>query len=107
MKIYSLKSCDTCKKSIRALNEAGFEPDVIDVRAQGVAREDLQQFYDSFGDKLVNTRSTTWRNMSEDARSADPIEMLIAHPTLMKRPVIDHNGTLYLGWGKDTQSALL
>jgi len=72
-----------------------------------VSPEDLQRFYVSFGDKLVNTRSTTWRNMTDEQRSAPPVQMLSENPTLMKRPVIDHDGTLYLAWGKDVQSALL
>ena len=107
MKFYGLKSCDTCKKASKALIDAGHDITVIDVRAQGVAREDLQRFHDSFGEKLINTRSTTWRNMSEDQRAEAPIDMLLANPTLMKRPVIDDEGTLYLAWGKDVQSALL
>jgi arsenate reductase-like glutaredoxin family protein len=41
-------------------------------------------------DGLVNRRSTTWRNLDETARAASGAaltELLLAHPTLVKRPV--------------------
>jgi arsenate reductase len=107
MKFFGLKSCDTCKKSLKVLVAAGWDVEVTDVRADGVSRDDLQRFYAAFGDTLVNMRSTTWRNMNDTERACDPIDMLVANPTLMKRPVIDNDGTLYLGWSKDVQSALL
>lgn len=73
-----------------------------------MARADLQRFRAAFGDALVNRRSTTWRGLSEDERAGDPLELLAAHPTLMKRPVIEaDDGTLYLGWDKAVQAALL
>lgn len=102
MKLYGIKACDTCRKVLKLLPQAEF----IDVRATPLERADLQRFLDAFGDALVNTRSTTWRAMSGSERAADPIDQLLANPTLMKRPVID-NGTLHLGWGKDVQAALL
>ncbi|RLJ60237.1 arsenate reductase-like glutaredoxin family protein [Litoreibacter meonggei] len=101
MKLYGIKTCDTCRKALKALPDAQF----IDVRATPLDRAELQRFLDAFGADLVNTRSTTWRGMTEAERAADPLDQLAAHPTLMKRPVID-NGTLYLGWGKDVQAAL-
>ncbi|WP_281856142.1 arsenate reductase family protein [Litoreibacter halocynthiae] len=101
MKLYGIKTCDTCRKALKALPDAQF----IDVRATPLDRAELQRFLDAFGADLVNTRSTTWRGMSEAERAADPLDQLIAHPTLMKRPVID-NGTLYLGWNKDLEETL-
>ncbi|MEL7212904.1 MAG: ArsC/Spx/MgsR family protein [Pseudomonadota bacterium] len=106
MRVYGLKTCDTCRKTLKLLNEAGHSVTVIDVRADGVPRADLERFYEAFGDALVNTRSTTWRGLSEAERAEDPIALLEAHPTLMKRPVIEAD-TLYLGWGKDVQVKLI
>ncbi|WP_298257012.1 ArsC/Spx/MgsR family protein [uncultured Litoreibacter sp.] len=101
MKLYGIKTCDTCRKALKALPNAEF----IDVRATPLDRSELARFLEVFGAALVNTRSTTWRGMSDAERAADPLEQLLAHPTLMKRPVID-NGTLHLGWGKDVQALL-
>lgn len=104
MKLYGLKTCDTCRKALRALPQAGF----VDVRAEGVPADVLERAHAILGDKLLNTASTTWRGLSDAERARDPLSLLAAHPTLMKRPLIAaQDGTFYLGWGKDVQAALL
>ena len=61
MRIYGLKSCDTCKKAIRALPQAEF----VDVRADGVPAAVMARALETFGEALVNRRSTTWRGLDE------------------------------------------
>ncbi|MEM8630140.1 MAG: ArsC/Spx/MgsR family protein [Pseudomonadota bacterium] len=107
MRVWALKSCDTCRKAQRALNDAGQRFETIDVRADGVTREDLARFQARFGEALINRKSTTWRGLDDAQRSGDPIALLLDHPTLMKRPVIEtDDGTLLLGWTAETRSAL-
>lgn len=106
MRLYGLKNCDTCRKALKALQAQG-EVDYTDVRADGVSADDLERFFAAFGDALLNTRSTTWRGLSDAEKQAEPLKLLAEHPTLMKRPVIDKDGKLYLGWGKDVQAELL
>ena len=106
MKLYGLKNCDTCRKALKKLAEAGRDVTFVDVRADGVPEAELVRFLDAFGDKLVNTRSTTWRGLSESERERPALDLLQANPTLMKRPVID-DGQLYLGWTKDVEGALI
>ena len=107
MKLYGLKNCDTCKKALKSLAQAGIEVEFIDVRADGVPLDELLVFLETFGDKLVNTRSTTWRGLSAEARSKPALTLLQAHPTLMKRPVIRIGPTLFLGWNDTVQKSLL
>ncbi len=107
MQLYGLKTCDTCRKALKSLAAAGHEVAFTDVRAEPLGAEELAAFHAAFGAALVNTRSTTWRGLSEADRGGEPVALLQAHPTLMKRPVIRaEDGTLYLGWGKDVQAAL-
>lgn len=102
MEIYGLKTCDTCRKAIRALPQARF----VDVRAEGVPDAVMARARARFGDALLNTRSTTWRGLSETERAKPPEALLAAHPTLMKRPLIADGDTLHLGWTRDVQAAL-
>lgn len=102
MKIYGLKNCDTCRKAVKALGG-----EMVDVRQNPLSDAELAEFFDAFGDTLLNTRSTTWRGLEEAERSKPPADLLKTHPALMKRPVIRSGDTLHLGWGKDVQAALL
>lgn len=102
--LFGLKNCDSCRKALKTLRAKGEEVRFVDVRSDNVSADQLARFYDAFGMDLVNTRSTTWRGLDADARSTPALELLAKHPTLMKRPVIDHNGALTLGWGKDVQA---
>ena len=107
MLIYGLKNCDTCRKALKALQTAGHDAELVDVRAEPLDAAILQAFYAEFGDALLNTRSTTWRSLSETERTGAPVDLIAAHPALMKRPVIRaEDGRLYLGWGAEVQAAL-
>jgi arsenate reductase len=104
MKIYGLKTCDTCRKALKALPGAV----LVDVRAEGLPEAVLARAEAAFGARLVNTRSTTWRQLPEAERETERGALLRAHPALMKRPLIEtDDGTLHLGWDKATQAALL
>lgn len=103
MKIYGLKNCDTCRKALKALPSAELQ----DIRATPLDQRDIDRFFSAFGDALVNRKSTTWRGMDDDERARPAADLLAEYPALMKRPVIEHDGELYLGWGEETQKALL
>ncbi|SFD54787.1 ArsC/Spx/MgsR family protein [Roseivivax sediminis] len=102
MIIYGLKTCDTCRKARKALPEAQF----VDIREAGLPEEVRDRAIAAFGDALVNSRSTTWRGMTEAERADAPEVQLGTHPALMKRPLIDDGGTLHLGWSAEVQRAL-
>lgn len=103
MELYGLKTCDTCRKARKSLLNATF----LDVRDDGVPRAVLEAALGAFGDDLLNTRSTTWRGLSDAVRAQPPLTLLEAHPTLMKRPLIVSGEKMYLGWKKDVQAELL
>ena len=102
--VYGIKTCDTCRKALKALK--ALDVTLHDVRTDPLSTEQLESFYAKFGDAVVNKKSTTWRGLDEAERSREPIALLRDHPTLMKRPVIDLDCKLYLGWGKDVQATL-
>ncbi len=103
MILFGLKTCDTCRKARKALVQVDF----VDVREDGVAKDILDAAYERFGEKLLNTRSTTWRNLPESDRVGTPVELILAHPTLMKRPLITDGDRMWLGWDKAVQAELL
>lgn len=100
MQLYGLKNCDTCRKALMALPQA----QLVDVRANGVPSGVLTQALSVFGADLVNTRSTTWRGLSEADRARPPTELLGEYPALMKRPLIVDGDTMTLGWTPAVQA---
>ena len=102
MLIYGLKTCDTCRKALKSLPDASF----VDVREQGLPGDVLAEAVRNFDHDIVNTRSTTWRNLSQDDRAKDAAALIAAHPTVMKRPLIVNGDRMYLGWTDAVRAAL-
>ena len=99
MKLYGLKNCDSCKKALKALQSAGKSFEFIDLRATPVTAEKLQKWLDEHGEAvLVNRKSTTWRGLDDQARQQSALTLLMANPTLIKRPVIESGDNSFVGW---------
>lgn len=92
MIIYTLKTCDTCKKALKWLDAEGIAYENRDVRAHGVSPEVVRHIVSSLGwEKALNRRSKTWRDLPEDQKGALDADRAIAlikdNATIMKRPV--------------------
>ncbi len=106
--LYGLKNCDTCKKALKALEAAGRPVKFVDIRAEADLAKLLPIWLSQAGsDLLINRRSTTWRTLSEGERAGEPQALLMAHPTLIKRPVIETGGQVHIGWAKDVHATLI
>ena len=107
MKIYGLKNCDSCKRTLKALQSSGHSVEFIDLRATPVSIEELQKWLDKHGDAvLVNRKSTTWRGLDNQARQQPVLALLMAYPTLIKRPVIESGNNSFVGWTAEVRTAL-
>lgn len=100
MKLYGIKACDTCRRARKALPAAEF----VDVREDGLPAAVLSAALAEFGEALINRKSTTWRNLSDDARKAASLQLLTREPTLMKRPLIVDGAKMTIGWTPDVQT---
>ena len=101
MEIYGLKNCDKCRMAHKALD--GY--DIIDVKNVPISDEILQAAFLTFGEKLINRNSTTWRGMNDTEKRETPLALLRKYPTLMKRPLIKTaEGRLFIGWSEAIKS---
>lgn len=107
MRVFALKSCDTCRKALAELRAVGHAPQVIDIRSDGLGDVDMHQILTQFGDAAINRASTTWRGLTDAEKQLDPGRLLRDFPTLLKRPVIEHDGRWTIGWGPAVQKAWL
>ena len=105
MKVHGLSHCGTTKAAIADLRENGHSPDLRDVRTEPLSREELTQWMSILGDKLLNRASLTWRGLDPAEQQKDPIDLILAHDALMKRPVIVDGDKVTMGWTANVKRA--
>ncbi|MFN7055800.1 ArsC/Spx/MgsR family protein [Hyphomonas sp.] len=109
-KLFGLKNCDTCKKALKELEAAGKPAEFVDIRAEADLASKLPRWIAAAGDKLVNRSSTTWRNLpDEDKARANGVTLeglLLGNPTLIKRPVIETESEVLVGWTAETKARI-
>ena len=101
--IYGLKNCDTCRKAMKWLDGQSIPYRFHDVRSDGLEPAKVNGWIKAAGlEALVNRRSATWRNLDDSARTEamgpTAKAFLAAHATLIKRPVIEVEDQVLVGF---------
>ena len=104
--MYGIKNCDTIKKARTWLDERGLGYDFHDYKASGIDRARLQGWVDSLGwEVLLNRAGTTFRKLPDadraDIDTVKAIDLMEAQPSMIKRPVLEVNGELLVGFKPD------
>ncbi len=107
MRFWGLSTCDTSRAALKALRAAGHQPQVTDVRDDGLRPEDVAAMLAALGDKVMNRASTTFRDLPAEDKALPPDAVLAAHPVTMKRPVIEAGGVWTMGWDAKAQAVWL
>jgi arsenate reductase len=104
LRVYGIANCDTVKKARLWLEAHGIEYRFHDFRKDGVPDAELERWaVDPGWQLLLNRQSTTWRGLDEIERSracdaSGAVQLLRAHPALIKRPVIERPGGITVGF---------
>ncbi len=106
MILYGIPTCDTCRKALRALRDAGRDVAFRDIRAEPLTADELATIIARFGQQAVNRQSATFRGFDAALREADPQAQISARPTVMRRPIIRDGDQWYLGWNAANEDAL-
>ncbi|MCF6336474.1 MAG: arsenate reductase [Gammaproteobacteria bacterium] len=101
--LFGIKQCDTVKKALNWLAQHEVEHTFHDIRSDGLDEQMVRRWIDAIGwQVMVNKRSTTWRNLSDEIKnslSGDNVAaLLLENPTLIKRPVIEYRGRVTIGF---------
>lgn len=101
--LFVIKNCDTCRKARKALEEKGLPHQVHDLREDGLSAALLEHILERLPVmEALNRRSTTWRNLPEEDKQdidANKVRALImANPTLLKRPLLDTGDEIRVGY---------
>lgn len=109
--IYGIKACDTMKKARDWLDGQGVAYDFHDYKAKGIGREVLEAWARQVGwEVLLNRSGTTFRKLPDADRTsltqAKAIDLMLAQPSMIKRPVLDVDGRLTVGFKPDAYKAV-
>ena len=102
--VYGIPNCDTVKKARAWLNERGQRHAFHDFKKQGVSPQQLAHWSQALGwQKLINRQGATWRKMDAATQrgaqdEASAAALMGAHPSLIKRPVVDWGESITLGF---------
>lgn len=107
--LYGIPNCDQVKKARTWLANAGYAAQFHDFRKDGLPRELLLAWVKEAGwETLLNRKGTTWRAIPEDERPTDEagaIALMLAKPTVIKRPVLARGKRLLVGFTPETFAA--
>jgi arsenate reductase (glutaredoxin) len=104
--IYGIKNCDTMKKARAWLDQHGVDYAFHDYKAAGIERASLEDWARKVGwETLLNRAGTTFRALPEKDKDAltekKAIALMLAQPSMIKRPVLDIGGKLLVGFKPD------
>jgi len=109
--LYGIKNCDTVRKARKWLDAHGIEYTFHDVRSDGLEKKDLSAWEKAVGwEVLLNKRGTTWRQLAdadkEGIDQARAIQLMLAQPAMIKRPVLVHPKGIHVGFKPAEYEAL-
>ena len=112
LKIYGIKSCDTCRRARKFLDEHEIEFAFHDVRDDGINIQMLERWASRVTwERLLNKKSLTWRKIPEvdrnDMSREKALAAMIENPTLIKRPVFEHDDYMAVGFSEKRFSDFL
>jgi arsenate reductase len=101
--VYGIKNCDTMKKARAWLEGRGVAYEFHDYKTAGISREVLVRWAKAVGwEILLNRAGTTFRALPEKDKEglteAKAITLMLAQPSMIKRPVVDVAGKLVVGF---------
>ena len=110
--IYGIPNCDTTKKAMNWLKKNNIAFSFHDYKLQGISKEKLAEWCDKQGlETIFNKRSTTWKELPVAVQQKvtdreEAIKIMLANNSIIKRPVIEHNGKIIVGYNEKAYKEL-
>ncbi len=103
IRLYGIPNCDTVRKARAWLAAQGIAHDFRDYKKEGADPAKLRAWSAALGwEALLNRRGTTFRQLPEADRAGldgqKALALMAAHPSLLRRPVVEHGGGLLVGF---------
>jgi len=110
--VYGIETCDQVRKARNWLRAQDVAFRFHDFRVDGLPQPLLERWMGHLPwDALINRRSTTWRQIDATRRASvvdqtSAIDLLLANPTLVRRPVLERGDRILIGFSEPTYRAL-
>ena len=109
--IYGIKNCDTMKKAFAWLKEHGVAYRFHDYRLEAIDRPSVEAWVKALGwEKVLNRAGTTFRGLADadkaDLDEAKALQLMVDHPTLIKRPILVSAKTITAGFKPEIYAEL-
>jgi arsenate reductase len=110
--LYGIKACDTMKKARTWLDEHQVDYAFHDYKSAGIDREHLSRWCDEHGwQTVLNKAGTTFRKLGDEQKAdidqAKAIELMLAQPSMIKRPVLQLGDKTVIGFKPNIYAAAL
>jgi len=111
MILYGISNCDSVKKAKNWLEKEKIAYSFHDFRKDGLDAAMINGWLRTIAwDKILNKRSTSWRNLDAAVQQTvdenNVVKLLLENPTLIKRPVMNVNDIITIGFNSDTYQGI-
>jgi len=108
--LFGIRNCDTMKKAWTWLDQHGVAYDFHDYKKAGIDRASLAAWAGEVGwEVLLNRSGTTFKKLPDADKAnlteAKAIDLMLAQPSMIKRPVLAGAGSLLVGFKPDAYAA--
>lgn len=104
--IIGIKNCNTIKKTFAWFDENGIDYTFRDVKKDPLTPNELAELVGKVGlETLVNRQGRKWKTLGladKNLSDNDLFEVLLEHQTMIKRPVINHEGSIMVGFDEES-----
>ena len=109
--LYGIPNCDTMKKARKWLADNGVEYEFHDYKKLGIEKKKLDEWIKAVGwETLLNRRGMMWRKVPDDVKASidekSAIGLMLETPSIIKRPVLEDNGKVTVGFKAETYQEL-
>jgi len=103
IKLFGIPNCDTIKKAKKWLEQNNIDFTFHDYRKDGISTEVVSDFCQQLDwQQVLNKRGTTYRQLDDATKESltaeSVIALLVEHPAMIKRPILQKDNELYLGF---------
>lgn len=103
VRIFGIRSCDTCRRATKWLEQHGVQHEYLDIRGDGLTDDVVRRWQARVDwEEMINKRSITWRKIPavdrEDLDADSARHLILAYPTVLRRPVLELPDRLLLGF---------